>query len=100
MSNEAVEAAETWKQALDIIAGTIDPKPFKTWFKDTTAAYDGEMYIIECPTAFAKEWLYSRYGNVILSAVEQATGNDTVKIGFQTIKTKPEPINKDRVSLI
>lgn len=104
MSNEdlhdVTSAARTWIQTLDIIAETIDRTPFTTWFKDTSGAYDGETFVIDCPTAFAKEWLYSRYWNVILSAVEQVTGNDSVKIAFQASKDTPEKVNKDRVSIL
>jgi chromosomal replication initiation ATPase DnaA len=89
-----------WEQALDIIARTTEPKAFMTWFKDTTATYDGETFFIDCTTAFAKEWLYSRYWNVILSTVEQVTGNDTVKVAFRTSTDKPEKVNKDRVSIM
>jgi len=65
MSNETLHdvtsATRTWIQDLGIISETIDRTPFTTWFKDTTAAYNGETFVINCPTAFAKEWLYSRY---------------------------------------
>lgn len=100
MNKTTSETAAYWEQVLLIIAGTIDRTPFITWFKGTTAAYDGETFVIDCPTAFAKEWLYSRYWNVILRAVEQVTGNDSVKIGFQSATDKPEKANKDRVSIL
>jgi len=89
-----------WEQALEIIAAKIDRTPFQTWFKSTSGAYDGEIFIVDCPTAFAKEWIYSRYANVVLAAIEQATGNSAVKIAFRSVQEKPEPINKDRVSIL
>ncbi|WP_438496835.1 DUF1266 domain-containing protein [Paenibacillus sp. IHBB 3054] len=51
MSNETLHdvtsATRTWIQALGIISETIDRTPFTTWFKDTTAAYNDETFVIE-----------------------------------------------------
>ncbi|MDQ1912314.1 DnaA N-terminal domain-containing protein [Paenibacillus sp. GD4] len=74
------DAAKLWIQALNFIAGEVDTVPFQTWFKDTYAEYDGESFVIVCPTAFAREWLSEKYCEVILSAVKQATGNDAVTL--------------------
>lgn len=88
---------ELWEQALKIIARTIKPAQYKTWFNETTANYDGETFIIHCPNDFSKDWLYENYSNVILKAVEQVTGNDKVTIAFQSSKHTSETIDKSRV---
>ncbi|MFX3618765.1 MAG: DnaA N-terminal domain-containing protein [Sporolactobacillus sp.] len=89
-----------WEQALERIAGTIQPVQYKTWFDETTATYDGDTLIINCPNDFAKDWLYSEYSSVILKAVEQVTVNDEVKIGFRSPKQTVETFDKSRVMLI
>lgn len=91
---------ELWEQALEIIAETIKPAQYRTWFNETTANYDGETFFINCPNDFLKDWLYEHYSNVILKAVEQVTRNDKVKIGFRSLERPAEPFDKSRVMLI
>jgi hypothetical protein len=91
---------ELWEQALEIIARAIEPAQYKTWFNETTATYDGDTFIINCPNDFSKEWLYSHYSTVILKSVEQVTGNDKVKIGFRSVKLPAETFDKSRAMLI
>ncbi|MFB5677455.1 DnaA N-terminal domain-containing protein [Paenibacillus terreus] len=81
------DAAEWWLQTLEIVKKTVEPVSFQTWFEKTSATFDGEMIVITCPTPFAQEWLYARYSNVILHAVELATGNPAIKIAFQSLES-------------
>lgn len=81
---------DVWAQALKRIEGTMEYAPYMTWFHDTTATYDGDRLIVHCPNDFTKEWLYGHYSHVILNAVEQVTGNDKVKIGFQSFASPAE----------
>ncbi|WP_241654772.1 DnaA N-terminal domain-containing protein [Sporolactobacillus shoreae] len=83
-----------------MIAGTIKPAQYKTWFNQTSATYDGDTFIINCPNDFSKEWLYSQYSNIILKAVEQVTGNDKVKIGYRSFQRPANTFDKSRVILI
>lgn len=95
------EQMEIWDKALKMIAGTIKPAAYMTWFDKTTATYDGELFLVTCANSFAKDWLYEHYAHVILEAVEKVTGNDKVKIGFRSFDPPPaEPIDKSRVMLI
>ncbi|WP_010632164.1 DnaA N-terminal domain-containing protein [Sporolactobacillus vineae] len=95
------EQTGMWEQALKMIAGEVRPVEYGTWFNKTTATYDGVLFIVTCPNAFTKEWLYEHYSNVILNAVEKVTGNDKVKIGLRSFDPPPaEPIDKSRVVLI
>lgn len=91
---------DLWKRALELIKRTIEHVPYMTWFHDTTATYDGELLIVHCPNGFTKDWLYEHYGNVILNAVEQVTGNHKVKIGFQSFERPAETFDKSRIVLI
>jgi len=78
------DAAKVWVQTLNIIAGEVATVPFQTWFKDTYAEYDGESFVVVCPTAFAREWLSEKFYDVILSAVRKATRNEVVTLSIRT----------------
>ncbi|MFB5762354.1 DnaA N-terminal domain-containing protein [Paenibacillus medicaginis] len=94
------DATELWLQALETVKKTVEPIQFQTWFKETSATFDGEIFVIICPTSFGKEWLCSRYSNVVLSAVELATGNNAIKISFRSLKRPVEAIDKSHVTLV
>ena len=56
---------DTWAKALDIIRENVTGQTYNTWFATTTARIEGNTFMIVAPYSFNKEWLQSRYLDLI-----------------------------------
>lgn len=62
------EIQEIWQKTLAIIEKQVSKPSFETWLKSTKPiTFVNETMIIEVPNDFAKEWLESRYTELIKS---------------------------------
>jgi transcriptional regulator with XRE-family HTH domain len=82
--SEKMEAVNIWVQALNIFQSKLSRPSYDTWFKQTTAAFDGQSFTIYCQSEFAKEWLVARYSSMILSTMEHILGNQKINIYVQS----------------
>jgi transcriptional regulator with XRE-family HTH domain len=82
--SEQTEAVNIWVQALNIIQSKLSKPSYDTWFKYTSAAFDGQSFTIYCQSNFAKEWLLVRYSSMILTTIEQILCNKEIKIYIQS----------------
>lgn len=83
------QARDIWQYVLSMIQTKISKPSFDTWFKATKAGFISEREIlITAPTAFAVEWLESRYVKIIRAALEEYLGYPVdVKFALDEPKT-------------
>lgn len=74
--------SEIWQKSLDILQKELSKPSFETWLKSTAliARQDNTM-LISVPNEFAKEWLESRYANLIKNTLQMIV-NDEVEVSF------------------
>jgi chromosomal replication initiator protein len=66
---------ELWSQVLETMQEKISKPSFETWFKSTEAtAFQDDTLIITTPNEFTRDWLESRYANLIRDALKKITG--------------------------
>ncbi|WP_375140524.1 helix-turn-helix domain-containing protein [Cohnella herbarum] len=93
LSNLEIDATEIWTQSLQLIRTKMSKPSFDTWFKETSAVFDGDSIIIYSPTSFANEWLYTRYSSMIIETINEITGNTNLNICFKSLNLV-EPTSK------
>jgi len=71
------ELNHIWQETLNKIKEKLSNPSFKTWFSDTKPVElnDQEQLIIEVPNDFIKDWLQSRYINLIAEIIKGLTTN-------------------------
>lgn len=74
---------ELWAQALNHIQGKLSKPSFETWLQATEAVdYRDDTLVISTPNEFARDWLESRYANMVRDTLQEVTGS---VIGVQFI---------------
>lgn len=99
---------DLWNRALDQIEKKLSKPSFETWLKSTKAhALQGDTLIITAPNDFARDWLESRYSNLIAETLYDLTGEELdVKFIIPPnqaeeefdIQTPKKKVNKDEGS--
>ncbi len=65
-------AETTWKKTLAEIELEISKPNYNTWFKKTFALKkEGDTFFLGVPSEFNKEWLHTRFNNMILSILKK-----------------------------
>ena len=73
-----------WEEALKVIRSKLTKLSFDTWLKSTEAiSMDNDKFYIQVPNEFSREWLESRYLELIKDTLQQVTQND-YEISFIT----------------
>ncbi|WP_226038300.1 chromosomal replication initiator protein DnaA [Aquibacillus saliphilus] len=81
---------ELWTSTLDSIKEKISKPSYDTWLKNTTAdSLEDDTLVISAPNEFARDWLESRYTNLISDALFEVTGAK-LKIKFVIPETESE----------
>ncbi len=76
------EFKEIWQKTLDTIEKKLSKPSFETWFKPTQIiTIQNNTIIIEVPNEFAKDWLKTKYSNLITKTLFSLT-NTSYKIKF------------------
>lgn len=90
------ELNHIWQETLNKIKEKLSNPSFKTWFSDTKPVElnDQEQLIIEVPNDFIKDWLQSRYINLIAEIIKGLTTNQWEPI-FLTREEIEELKNKN-----
>jgi chromosomal replication initiator protein len=99
---------EIWARTLEAIQEKISKPSFETWLKQTEAVdLSGDTLIVSAPNDFARDWLESRYSDLVQATVREVTGTLlTVKFvshtadkkeagGADPVKTGEEPDDFD-----
>ncbi|WLR50865.1 chromosomal replication initiator protein DnaA [Bacillus tianshenii] len=67
--------AELWERTLKEIEKKISKPSFETWLKSTKAhSLKEDVLVITAPNEFARDWLESRYADLISETVHEVTG--------------------------
>lgn len=67
---------DLWNQTLELMQEKVSKPSYETWLKATEASdLQGDTVVIEAPNEFARDWLESRYTNLITDALEDITGS-------------------------
>lgn len=92
MSFSQEELIHIWQETLNKIKEKLSNPSFNTWFSDTKAVNltDKNVLIIQVPNDFIKDWIESRYIDLIEEIIHTLTYNNW-KVELFT----PEEINKN-----
>lgn len=79
---------EDWQKTLDILETELSKPSFETWLKTTKVVtrYDNTI-VIAVPNEFAKDWLESRYANLIKNTLQLVTSEE---INLEFILPQPD----------
>jgi chromosomal replication initiator protein len=87
------EIQEVWKNTLDDVKNKINIPTYKAWFEHITPiSLKKNCLTISVGSPFAKEWLESRYSDILADSVKKATNNS------YKIKIVTQPRKKDHSS--
>ena len=66
-----------WQKTLDILKTELSEPSFNTWLKKTKAVTKyNNTFVIAVPNGFAKDWLESRYANLIKNTLQLVTSEE------------------------
>ncbi|MEW6622368.1 MAG: chromosomal replication initiator protein DnaA [Bacillota bacterium] len=66
-----------WQKTLDILGSELSKSTFETWLKSTRLAYyKNTLMVVAVPNEFAKDWLQSRYYNIIKNTLQLIVNHD------------------------
>ncbi|MDD2496571.1 MAG: chromosomal replication initiator protein DnaA [Desulfitobacteriaceae bacterium] len=79
---------EVWQKTLDILETELSKPSFETWLKTikVVTRYDNTI-VIAVPNEFAKDWLESRYANLIKNTLQLVTSEE---INLEFILPQPD----------
>ncbi|GAX88916.1 DnaA ATPase domain-containing protein [Effusibacillus lacus] len=84
--------SDLWSRILAALKSELSPTSYETWFRDTEASLEENTLKIIVSNDFQKDWLESRYHDVISKTVQKIAGQD---IDFQyLVEKKPEPYER------
>jgi chromosomal replication initiator protein len=70
------ESQQIWDETLEIIKRDLNTPTFKTWFEHAAPlGMVDDTFVIAVQNDFARDWLESRYAELIRSALSRATGS-------------------------
>jgi len=68
---------EDWQKTLDILKTELSEPSFNTWLKKTKAVTKyNNTFVVAVPNGFAKDWLESRYANLIKNTLQLVTSEE------------------------
>lgn len=84
---------DLWDKALTQIQTRLSKPSFETWLKFTTAtALDDNSILIVAPNEFTRDWLESRYSDLILETLYEITGKHlSIRFILPSSETKNQP---------
>lgn len=72
-----LDCAEIWRKALELIEKQVSTPSFETWLKSTKPIkFSDHTMVIEVPNDFAKDWLESRYYDLIKDSLQEVTNRE------------------------
>ncbi|MFW6237613.1 MAG: chromosomal replication initiator protein DnaA [Halanaerobiales bacterium] len=92
MSFSQEELEHIWQETLNNIKKKLSNPSFKTWFSDTTPVMitEEEELLLKVPNDFIKDWIETRYTDLIEDIIEKLTNNS-----WQLKLMTPEEIKKE-----
>lgn len=75
--------AVIWQQVLSEIEKKLSKPSFETWLKSTKpVSLYNQTIMIEVPNDFTKDWLESRYKDLIIDIIRKITANSEYQVNF------------------
>jgi chromosomal replication initiator protein len=69
-------AEAIWREALVLIARTINEGTYRIWFEPTVGlGFSDDTFVIGVPSDFAKDWIDTRFHALITDSVSQVVGD-------------------------
>lgn len=101
----SVDLTYLWNKTLAILRDELSQTSFDTWLKSTSlVSYNQDLMVIAVPNSFAKEWLETRYYDLIQGTLALIVNHD-VSISFviqdkhfQPIQNLPSKNGKEFIS--
>ena len=80
--------SQNWKNCLKIIQKNVSSQAFETWFASIdVVSVEGQQITLQVPNRFHYEWLESKYGELLESALKKTFGT---KLRPFTLPTLPK----------
>lgn len=88
----------TWRRALEDIACRTSVANFETWFQHTALEQRDGWAIIRVPNAFAREWLESKYRQLVGEVLKTQATRVIFALADQQVVLEPEPVEDEEAS--
>ncbi|MGM0409402.1 MAG: chromosomal replication initiator protein DnaA [Bacillota bacterium] len=91
MSFSQEELEHIWQETLNNIKEKLSDPSFKTWFSNTEPlkVNKNNQLLIKAPNDFIKDWIETRYNELIEEIISELTGND-----WEVLLLTPEEIEE------
>lgn len=78
-----IHIQELWSKTLDSIQNKISKPSFETWLKATEAIdMENDILVVCAPNDFARDWLESRYADLVRDTLKEVTGGSKIGVKF------------------
>ncbi|TCS95480.1 chromosomal replication initiator protein DnaA [Hazenella coriacea] len=89
---------ELWSKTLEAIQDKISKPSFETWLKTTEAIeLENDILSISAPNDFARDWLESRYADLVRDSLKEVTGSS---IGVKFISQNTDATEEEADSAL
>ncbi|MCX6062568.1 MAG: DnaA/Hda family protein, partial [Caldiserica bacterium] len=86
------QRSDSWQHLLDIFSKQLARPTFEMWFKNATTLHEDDVSLtIGVPSEFARDWIVSRYYDVIKETIDAIKGQPTT-ISVEVLQQPPEEI--------
>jgi len=91
------ELEHIWQETLNNIKEKLSDPSFKTWFSNTEPLKvdDNNQLIIKAPNDFIKDWIETRYIDLIQEIINELTGNDWGIVLLTPEEIEEKKLNKE-----
>ena len=70
-------AESLWGDVAARLRGSLNEKTYRNWFNEVSAVgLDDDTFVLSVPNDFTREWIESRFADLIRAGVKDATGSD------------------------
>jgi chromosomal replication initiator protein len=84
------QRSDSWQRLLEIFSKQLARPTFEMWFKNATMLHEDDVSLtIGVPSEFARDWIVSRYYDVIKETIETIKGQPTT-IAVEVVQQPPE----------
>ncbi len=70
-------AESLWGDVAARLRGSLNEKTYRNWFNDVSAVeLDADRFVLSVPNDFTREWIESRFADLIRAGLKDTTGSD------------------------
>lgn len=94
------DLSDSWQKALSIMEKQVSTPSYETWIKPIHPVdFNDKVIILQVPNDFAKDWLESRYYDLIKSSLEEVTGQEICPTFVAASKPDETPVKDNKTSV-